>query len=50
MEGWQMRIIGKTFILWFNPETHDFKTTDKEKQESKLNNRREYGKVIRLCK
>lgn len=32
MEGYQMRIIGKTFILWFNPNTHDFKTTDRPRR------------------
>jgi hypothetical protein len=42
MEGYQMRIIAKTFIVWFNPYTHEFKTTDRP--------RRKHGKDIRLCK
>lgn len=39
--------ISKTFILWFDPSIHEFKTTDVLKV--KPNNRRGYGKVISLC-
>lgn len=35
MEGYQIRIIGKQFIIWFNPSTHDFKTTDRRKKNGK---------------
>jgi hypothetical protein len=33
MQGYQIRIIGKQFIIWFNPSTHDFKTTDRKREK-----------------
>lgn len=32
MEGWQIRVIGKTFILWFNPEKFEFMAVDRAKR------------------
>lgn len=31
MEGWEIRRVAKTFVIWFNPETFKFKTTDRKK-------------------
>lgn len=35
MEGWQIRRIAKTFIIWFNPETFDFIALDRPRKNMK---------------
>jgi len=32
MRGWQIRLIGKTFILWFNPDTFEFRAVNRGKK------------------
>jgi hypothetical protein len=31
-EGYQMRVIGRLFIIWFNPTTGEFTTTDRKRK------------------
>lgn len=29
MRGWQIRRVGKTFVIWFNPETFEFRAVNR---------------------
>ncbi|MFT8352360.1 hypothetical protein [Clostridium saccharoperbutylacetonicum] len=43
MEGWQIRVIGKTFVLWFNPDTFEFKAVNRQRKGSN------HGKELCNC-